>query len=67
VPAFDKYFFELVLSAVLPFVQEYMNIENVLSLWEDGQSIGLAGGQRLKHLGKLKQLLERQKSIRGIE
>lgn len=66
-PTFNKYFFELVLSDALPFVQEYMNIENVLRLWEAGQSIGLTEGQRLKYLGKLKQLLEKRKNIRGIE
>jgi hypothetical protein len=67
VPAFSKYFFELVLSDVLPFVQKYMNLENVLNMWENGQSIGLTEGERLKHLGKLKQLLEKRKNIRGIE
>jgi hypothetical protein len=65
-PAFKKYFFDLVLSDVLPFLEKYMNMENVLSTWEDGQSIGLTEGQRLRYLGKLRHLLEKGKSIRGI-
>jgi hypothetical protein len=67
VPAFKKYFFDLVLSDVLPFVEKYMNIENVLSMWEDGQSSGLTERERLRYLGKLKKLLEKGKNIRGIE
>src|SRR5579862_1795458 len=53
-PAFNKYFSDLVLSDVLPFVEKYMNIENVLGMWEDGESIGLTEGQRLRYLGKLR-------------
>jgi hypothetical protein len=67
VPAFNKYFRDLVISDAVPFVEKYMNIEDVLSMWEDGQSIGLTEGERLKYLGKLKRLLEKGKNIRGIE
>ena len=66
VPAFNKYFSDLVRSDVLPFVEKYMNLENVLSMWEDGRSSGLTDGQRLRYLGKLKKLLEKEKNIRGI-
>jgi Domain of unknown function (DUF4304) len=66
VPTFNKYFSDLVLSDVLPFVEKYMNIENVLGMWEDGQSIGLTEVQRLRYLGKLRQLLEKGKNGRSI-
>ena len=65
VPAFNKHFLELVLSDVLPFVKKYMNIENVLGMWEDGQSMGLTEGQRLKYLGKLNQLFREAKEHPG--
>lgn len=65
-PAFNKYLLELVVSDALPFVEEYMNLENVLRMWEGGQSIGLAEGQRLIYLEKLKHLLEKRKNTEGI-
>ena len=57
VPAFSKYFSELVLSTALPFIQKYMKIENILSMWEDGNAPGLTERQRFMHLSRLRTVL----------
>ena len=45
---------DLVVKEEVPYVQRYLSMESIISLWESGQSPGLTNKQRLNNLAALK-------------
>jgi hypothetical protein len=45
---------EVVANEGIPYVVRYLNVDELVALWESGKSPGLTKGQRLRCLEKLK-------------
>ena len=45
---------DLIVKEAVPYVQRYLSMESIISLWESGQSPGLTNKQRLNNLAALK-------------
>ena|ERR1700676_1567612 len=52
----SKDFAQLVLEKAVPFVQQFMKMENVVCAWEQGNALGLTERKRVEYLARLRTL-----------
>jgi hypothetical protein len=57
-PEWSKDFTQAVLEKAVPFVEYYMNIQNVIHGLEKGTAPGLTEGQRVRYMARLRELVD---------